>query len=160
MLRSLDRDVERQIAILRGSSVRLSLMSVAVPRLPYDVVCCAVQAAAPSDAIGALADHSVGILSLRSVGPDGGVGVEGRFLPRLQSCLTLACSRRRVSAHLLFRAVHRWASELLDAEDLIDILFSVPVRRIPLTPGTAHPLIYQPPLRGSGSGLSAWLRRA
>lgn len=132
-LRPLERELEYQITALGISNVRLSMMSVFVPALPLAVVASTVRAAAaPSDLVGMLEDRTIGVLCSRALGPDGGQGVEDRFLPRLQSLLLTLCRHRALDLTIRFRAVHLWASELSDADDLVNLLFDMPVRMVPL----------------------------
>lgn len=126
--------LERQIAILGDSAARLSLMSVATVDVPTAKLQPAVRSAAnPLDLVGLLADGSVGVASLRSIGPDGGAAVEERFLPRLRVRLQVLCDRQALHPpRIWFRSVHRWASELSGAVDLMDTLFDTPARPIGL----------------------------
>lgn len=127
----MDRDIfveetQRQIETLGTSSVRLTLMAVNAPSLPAPVLEATVRtAAAPLDMVGPMGDGSLGLLSLRSLGPDGGAGVEQRFLMKMQTVLA-PLARRRPIGIIRFRAVHRWACELTDAIDLFDSLFDAP----------------------------------
>lgn len=121
-------EIQQQIETLGASTVRLSLMSVRAPALPSAVFESALHAAAaPLDVVGRLDDGSLGMLSLRSVGTDGGAGVEHRFLLKMQAVLAQVASRRAIGP-ICYRAVHRWACELTDALDLLDCLFDAPLR--------------------------------
>ena len=74
----------RQVRLLSNSLTRLSLMSVVIPNLSRQATVAAVLAAVTTtDLVGMLEDGSIGVFSLRAPGPDGGVGVDERFLPRL-----------------------------------------------------------------------------
>lgn len=135
------------ITSLAGSRIRLSLMSVAslsVPRLVLKAA--AATAAAPLDAVGVLADGSIGILSLRADGADSGTEVEDRLCSRLRNALATARNRGTISLQWFwFRSIHRWASELSSSRDLVDSLFDTAARPISLSelsgiiPGYMHP---------------------
>jgi hypothetical protein len=115
-------ETERHFSALGNSSVRLSLMSVSSSSMTVAALSSAVcSAAAPADIVGILVDGSIGILSLRALGTDGGKGVEDRFLARLKLVLSAICFGREMGP-LCFRAVHRWATELSEPGDLVDTL--------------------------------------
>jgi hypothetical protein len=127
---ALELELQRQIAQLRGSDFRLSLMSVASLSSRSASFPEAVRAAAaPFDAVGLLRDGSIGVLSLRGLGTDGGAGVEQRFLPRLQAALQ-RLGRLTGGEWFWFRSVHRWASELSNCGDILDTLFDMPARLV------------------------------
>ncbi|PKU25578.1 hypothetical protein CWS72_05820 [Telmatospirillum siberiense] len=141
-------EAQRQIDAFRASTVRLTLMSVSAPALPAPVLESAVRtAASPYDEVGPLGDGSLGLLSLRSVGPEGAAGVQHRFLLRMQTILAPVARRRDIGT-VRFRAVHRWACELGDANDLFNSLFDAPpiVLTIP-TAAHASLKLGQRPLR-------------
>ncbi|MDR3439448.1 hypothetical protein [Telmatospirillum sp.] len=126
----LIEEAQRQIAALRTTDTRITLLALSAPRLPASVVAALVRSASATlDLIGSLGDGSFGLLSLRSHGPDGGAGVEHRFLMRLQGVLSPLAARHDVGP-VSFRAVHRWACELNDWADLFDSLRDAPA--IPL----------------------------
>ncbi len=130
-------ETQRQVETLGASNVRLTLMAVSAPGLPAAVLESVVRAAAqPLDVVGPLGDGSLSLLSLRSVGPEGGAGIEHRFLMKIQAILA-PMARRRDIGTVRFRAVHRWACELADAHDLFDSLFDAPP--IVLSIPTAQP---------------------
>ncbi len=130
MLSPIRPELVRQVQALNLSRQRMSLMSVATQYLPSSAIAAAVRAAAaPLDTVGILADGSVGVLSLRASGPDGGAGVEDRFLPRLQTTLHPYC-RSDGTFRIWFRSVHRWAAELGTADDIITSLFDAPARPV------------------------------
>jgi len=136
----------RQVRLLSNSLTRLSLMSVVIPNLSRQATVAAVLAAVTSsDLVGTLEDGSIGVFSLRAPGPDGGVAVDERFLPRLQAALGNSFSPGFGSnMKIWFRSVHRWASELTDGEDLIDSLFAASSRVVgigaqPVPPATLLP---------------------
>ena len=125
----------RQINLLSHSAMRLSLMSVVISNLSRHATAAAVLAATSAhDMIGLLEDGSIGIFAIRtSSGPDGGVGVEERFLPRLQASLHYAFTPNAgIKARVWFRSAHRWAAEVFNADDLINILFDTQARTINL----------------------------
>lgn len=127
---ALELELDRQIARLRGSNIRLSLMSVATVSTRSASFVNAVRAAAPSpDMVGLLHDGSLGVLALRTLGTDGGVGVEQRFLPRLQAAVQRP-GRLNGGEWFWFRSVHRWASELSNCGDILDTLFDMPARLV------------------------------
>jgi hypothetical protein len=119
-------ETQRQIEALGASDARITLMSVSAPLMSPNLLESAVRTAATAlDVVGPAGDGSVGLLSLWSVGPDGGAGVEHRFLPRMQAILA-PMARHRDIGTVRFRAVHRWACEMTDAADLFDSLFDAP----------------------------------
>ena len=139
-LRFLEREIERQIIVLGMTNVQLSLMSVSVPSLSLAMVASSVlDAVAPSDTVGILGDHSIGVLSFRATGLKDGSLVEPRFLQRLQILLLAACYQRAIDAKIWFRVVSRNSSELADASDLIDVVRDCPARLIPVMVGRAAP---------------------
>ncbi len=143
-------ELSRQIKVLRLSRQRMSLMSVATHHLPAAAVAAAVRAAAaPLDAVGTLADGSVGVISLRASGTDGGAGVEDRFLPRLQASLSHYC-RDDGTFRVWFRSVHRWAAELGTADDIIASLFDAPARPVRVRQEPALLTMPFRPLRHAG----------
>lgn len=149
LVSTLENEIAKQIALLAGTQLRLTLMSVAVPGMDRSLLQTAVRRAAePFDAIGPLADGSIGVISRRNVGPDGGAGVEDRFLPRAQATF-LTIGGRAVEAPqcFWFRAVHRWAIELTSAGRLVDALFGMPSRPIGVATPIAKSRPYQPDAR-------------
>lgn len=136
----------RQVRLLSNSLTRLSLMSVVIPNLSRQATVAAVLAAVTTtDLVGMLEDGSIGVFSLRAPGPDGGVGVDERFLPRLQAALGNAFSPGFGSnVKIWFRSVHRWATELSDGEELVDALYAASARVVgigaqPVPPATLLP---------------------
>lgn len=143
-------EAQRQIGALGASSVRITLISVYASMLPASELEVAVRNAAGSlDMIGPLGDGSVGLLSLWSVGPNSGAGVEHRFLPRMRDVLA-PLARVCDVGPVRFRAIHRWASDVTDAADLFDSLFNAPAVElsIPQDPVPSHFAIPRPFAQG------------
>lgn len=135
---------QRQIFALRGSNVRLSLLSVSVPTLPAPLLEYAVRGASAShDVVGPLKDGSIGLFSIES---DGTAGTEHRFLVNLQNVLTPIAKRQDIGI-IRFRAVHRWACELTDAFDLFDNLFDAPALLLTIRRPSSSPTPTRLPLR-------------
>jgi hypothetical protein len=127
-------EAQRQIAALRMTGTRITLLALSAPSLPASVVSALVRSAsAPLDLVGDLGDGSFGLLSLHARGPDGGAGVEHRFLLRLQGVLAPLATRHNVGV-VQFRAVHRWASELTDWTDLFASLRDAPAIALSIPP--------------------------
>ena len=144
----------RQVHLLSNSLTRLSLMSVVIPNLSRQATVAAVLASVTStDLVGMLDDGSVGVFSLRAPTADGGIGVDERFLPRLQASLSNAFSPGFGSnVKIWFRSVHRWASELGDGEELTDALYAASARVVgigvqPVPPATLLPFRRPRPAR-------------
>jgi len=146
----------RQVQLLSNSLTRLSLMSVVIPNLSRQATVAAVLASVTStDLVGMLDDGSIGVFSLRAPNADGGVGVDERFLPRLQAALGNAFSPGFGSnVKIWFRSVHRWATELSDGEDLVDGLYAASARVVgigvqPVPPATLLPFRRPRPIRSA-----------
>jgi hypothetical protein len=116
-------EAEHRLSSLGASNVRLSLMSVSAPQVPAAVLADVVRsAAAASDVVGMLGDGSIGVLSLRGLDKEDSDEIEERFIARLRLILQAEMFGRDVGP-VSFRAVHRWACELIEASDLVDSLF-------------------------------------
>lgn len=128
---SFEHEIGQLLGRLRDANVRLTLVSIA-SRLPRDDLAASVQdATASTDPVGFLADGSVGALLLgaRPSGPLGDAVVVSRFL----QCLMRAPRLRGVSADqaaVQVEAVHRWAGEVDDAQDLIEALSPVQITSV------------------------------
>jgi hypothetical protein len=146
------------VHLLCNSVTRLSLMSVVIPSLSRQATVAAVlSAVSTNDLVGMLEDGSIGVFSLRAPGPDGGAGVDERFLPRLQTALTNAFSPGFGSGvKIWFRSVHRWASELGDGEDLIDALFDASARVVGIGSQPVPPAILLPFRRPRPARSALW----
>jgi hypothetical protein len=105
-------------------------MSVQIPNLSRASSVGAVLAAASAvDLVGLMEDGSVGVFALRGLGPDGGAGVAERFLPRLQTILRGAFAPGfGISLRIWFRAVHRWAVEVAEPDELVEALYASPAQ--------------------------------
>ncbi|MTJ80747.1 MAG: hypothetical protein F8N37_06995 [Telmatospirillum sp.] len=131
-------EAQRQIAALRMTDTRITLLSLSAPNLPQSVVAALVRAAsAPLDLVGELGDGTYGLLALHARGPDGGAGVEHRFLLRLQGVLAPLAARHNIG-QVKFRAVHRWACELTEWADLFDSLRDAPAITLSIPPDYAN----------------------
>jgi len=124
----------RQINLLSNSATRLSLMSVVIPSLSRQATVAAVlSSATAADLVGMLGDGSIGVFALRHAGPDGGAGVDERFLPRLQASLRSAFAPSFANeVKIWFRSVHRWATEVGDGDDLLDAIYAASARVVGL----------------------------
>jgi hypothetical protein len=134
-------EVQKQVSALRSTETRITLLSVSAPDIPPATLeSCVRAAAAPLDVSGPLGEGNFGLLSLRSQGPDGGAGVEHRFLSRLQSVLAPLARRHSIGV-VRFRAVHRWACELTDGSDLVDLLRHAPAIILNIPSATSRTIV-------------------
>lgn len=132
--------VQKQITSLGQTSLRLSLTAVAARRLPRSLLMAAVRmAAGRGDVVGAIAEDSVGLLSLRQ--RLGNSVVDPHFLLRLEMVMRHIASHQDVGL-VHFQTIRRWASEVLDATDLFDALQDTPSLLVRVPP---HRPTYRPP---------------
>jgi len=136
--RSFEGEVDRILSRLRDAHIRLTLVSITVPRFFQQPAMRAalsesMRVSVPlTDPVGLLADGGVGALLL-GTRPPGGLGdimVVERFMRRFQ----LALNFRGVAIRhdmLMLQAVHCWAGEIDNAQDLIDGLDLVPIQEVP-----------------------------
>ena len=123
---SLESEVDRQIARLRLSNIKLMLLSVSAPQLPASVLNAAVCATAGrTDLVGSLEDGSVGVLTFLPTRAGGASAFEQRFHARLRVRL-LAASGANVCGRAWVRSVQRWSAELGSTDDLFDALAAAP----------------------------------
>ena len=143
-LKPLRPQLMDQISQIRSPTTRLSLMSVVITNLSQHAAASAVLAAASvNDAIGLLEDGSIGVFAIRgSNDPDGGGGVEERFLLRLRASLHSAFSSNASFKDCVWiRSAHRWASEIFNADELINALLGGRAHAVNLDLARRSPLL-------------------
>jgi hypothetical protein len=132
--------LRRKVKLLSASNMRLSLASISVPGLARQATIASVLASTtPTDLVGSLDDGTIGVFCLRfpDHGPDHGLwpSVEDRLVPRVQSSLRMSLDPEFLSRlRLWVRSVHRWATEVGDAEELFDLLSAAPSRVVGIAP--------------------------
>jgi hypothetical protein len=136
------------IRYLAGAGAGLSLLSVSTSSLPLSIIQgLMLDAARPTDIVGALIDGSIGALTVRPRAEGGESALEQDFLDRLRPPMSALCERRsggRVT--LWLRAVHRPAADITQAPDLIGCLFDAPATPLTLKAGAPASAWENPPL--------------
>jgi len=136
--RSFKSGVDQILSRLRDAHIRLTLVSIAVSDSFYQpstaqTLLEATRVSLPvTDPVGLLANGNVCALLL-GTRPPGGLGdiiVVERFIRRLLLALSFRSGLIRDET-LLVGAVHCWAGEIDDAQDLIDGLDLVSIQEIP-----------------------------
>jgi hypothetical protein len=134
-LQPLASDINRMIRYLSGAGAGMSLLSISTSSLPSSMIqSMMLRGARANDVVGALVDGSIGCMTIRPCALGDEKMVEQSFIDRLQPAMIELCQRRaggRVT--LWLRAVHRPASDIEQAPDLIGKLFDAPS-----TPFTIH----------------------
>jgi hypothetical protein len=147
-LQPLASDINRMIRYLSGAGAGLSLLSISTSSLPGSMIqSMMLRAARVTDVVGALVDGSIGCLTVRPSALGDEKAVEQSFLDRLQPAMIELCQRRsggRVT--LWLRAVHRPASDIEQAPDLIGILFDAPSTPLTINARSTAPAWSNPPI--------------